>query len=134
MAWLDEVGAYLQSQGVGVLAATLFLGIEPPAPDQCWTILESPATLGPVRVMGVGGASVRLDRPRGQLRARAADYPTARSMAEQALAVLDWLGPATLSGTRYLHVEALQRPPFLLDRDANDRFILGFNFEVTKRP
>jgi hypothetical protein len=134
MPWLDELGAYLQTQGLGTLASTLFLGVEPETPDTCVTLLDSPARGMAVRAMGPSLGLPSLERPRGQLRARGLDYVAARTLAASGLALLDWLGPVTLSGTRYLHVVALQRPAVLFDRDQNDRYIFGFNFEMAKAP
>jgi hypothetical protein len=44
---------------------------------------------------------------------------------------LDAIVNEAISGTFYLRVAALQ-PPFLLERDANDRWIFAVNFGATK--
>ena len=48
MSWLDEVGTYLAAQSLGVPIA---LGVEPDAPDEVITVLDSPARGMAVRVM-----------------------------------------------------------------------------------
>ena len=37
---LTEIGAYLQSQGIGTLGANVFLGLMPDKPDNCIALFE----------------------------------------------------------------------------------------------
>ena len=125
---LDEVGAYLQTHGIGTLGTDLFTGIMPDAPDAAVALIE----YGGVEPMhALGGGTAKIERPRLQVLARATTYSAARTKIEAAYKVLDALAGETLSGVRYLAVEALQSP-FFLRRDENNRVELIFNVQVHK--
>jgi hypothetical protein len=74
-----------------------------------------------------------LELPRVQVLSRDLGYVPARAKAVQAIEALDWLINTTVGGTKYHHVQALQRPPFLLQIDTNNRFVFATNFQVTKQ-
>lgn len=81
-----------------------------------------------------GGASVIFERPSFQILSRSTIYPTARTRAETAYNLLDGLADKNLpvaTGTRYLQVTAVQ-PPFFLQRDDNERYIVSVNFNAWK--
>ena len=129
MATLDEIGTYLETQGVGTQATDLFLRSAPDTPDACVAVLEYGGA-PPVPKMGNTPGAVILERPRIQVRARAATYTAAETKAKAAWSALHWF-VGTLSGTVYYKIEALQSP-FLLERDENNRFIVGFNCQIEK--
>lgn len=118
MATLDDIGAYLQSVGVGTLGTTLFKGRLPlDAPhilvqDAVQALIEVPG-LPPERVHD--GPVASIDQPMIQVvtRGQPHDYAEARTRAETAYLALDGLSNVTLSGTAYLWIRA-QQPPFVL--------------------
>lgn len=133
MPLLDDLANYLASQGLGTAGVDLFAGTFPDRPDALAAVFEytGPAAL---RAMSSQLATPMLTFPRVQVRTRATTYAGARAKAVDIQQKLDWLGPTTLSGTRYELIRALQSEPFPLRSDENGRQEFAVNFEVTKRP
>jgi minor capsid protein len=134
MALLDELGAYLQAQGVGTVSSTLFKGsfpldtLENTAP--ILALIEVPG-LPPVRSHDVPVA--RYEQPVVQVATRGAPYgyPAARQTAQAAWDVLDGVQNASLSGTFYLWLQALQSP-YWLRTDDFQRPVLLFNVRCAR--
>ncbi len=81
-----------------------------------------------------GTADTVFERPSFQLLSRSTVYTTARSRAQTAYTLLDGLADRNLptaTGTRYLQITAVQ-PPFFLQRDDNERYIVSVNFDAWK--
>lgn len=125
---LDELGLYLQAQGVGTLGTDLFTGTLPDAPDNAVAIYEY-GGVSPVSTLGPGQA--KFERPRIQVLARATTYSAARSKIETVFKLLHGLANTSLSSVRYLLVEAVQSP-FFMEKDANNRVKLACNFQIHK--
>jgi hypothetical protein len=133
---LDELGTYLQAQGIGTLGTTLFLGGLPQdspniaVQDACVALIEIPG-LPPSHVHTQQQASY--EQPVVQIICRGAPYgyPAARTRAQQAWKALDGLSNVVLQGETYLWVLAMQSP-FLLRVDEMARPILVFNIRCAK--
>lgn len=138
MSLLDDIGAYLQAQGIGTLGSTLFLSQLPESTSTGTVvgILESPAARPATRAMTgtVGTQAVRLEWPRIQIQARSALYGPGRDKITDVVHRLDNLGPIVWSGVRYEKITCLTRPARLLRRDSNDRTIFYAEFEIAKEP
>lgn len=126
---LDEIGTYLQTQGVGTLAVDLFLGRMPATPDTAMSVMEY-GGLAPVKAMSATPGAAVLEMPSIQVLSRSANYTTARTRAESAYKKLDGFS-GVLSGVRYGFISANQAP-FFIQRDENDRVWIGFNCLVSK--
>ncbi len=70
-----------------------------------------------------------IEEPTVQVLARALAYDAAETLIRQAKGLLDGLHDLTINSVRYHWATALQ-PPFLLERDENQRFILAFNVHI----
>ena len=127
---LDEIGAYLEAQGLGTLATDLFLGEMPSEPDTCVVVHEYEGG-PPVHFMGIAAGTAIWEQPRVQVMTRSKSYATARSKAKDAFNKLDGHS-GTLSGTEYGYIRALGSPG-LLGKDGNDRVLVVCNFEVVKK-
>jgi hypothetical protein len=133
---LDDLGSYLQAQGVATLQATLFKGgipmdsSEAPVDDAIMALVET-AGLPPFHVHNIQAAS--FEQPTAQIIVRGApyDYAEARTRAQAAFLALDGLSNVTLSGTFYLFVQALQSP-FSLHMDQMGRPVIVFNIRCAK--
>lgn len=125
---LDELGAYMQTQGIGTLGTDLFIGQMPDSPDAAVTLYEY-GGIAPTHALGGGAA--RFERPRVQVVARATTYTAARSKIESVYKLLDQVAGVIMSSVRYLRIEAVQAPMFL-ERDANSRVVMVCNFQVHK--
>jgi len=116
---LDEIGAYLQAQGVGTAGTDLFLSGLPDAPDTALAILET------------GGfepdLAAPMDNPTFQIMSRAGDYFVARTRAKAAYDALHGLAETVLSGRRYLLIRAMQSPTYI-GVDQNGRHLIATNY------
>ena len=127
---LDEIASYLQSAGLGEIGQDLFVGARPDTPDVCTTILERPSVQG----LSTHDNLLAQERPRLQFvcRGSADDLVGPRHQAEAIYRSLALIVNQTLSNTRYLIV--IPSPPFPIGRDANSRYLICVNAEVTKNP
>jgi hypothetical protein len=133
---LEEVGLYLQTLGLGVLASTLFLGGLPSdapgtgTPDASAALVETPG-LPPEYVHDVVPPS--REHPVLQLLVRGApyDYASARQWANDFFLALGRVHNQTLSGTFYLGAWPLQSP-FFLRSDDYSRPIMSFQVRFDK--
>jgi hypothetical protein len=136
MALLDDLGSYLQAQGVATLQTDLFKGGLPmdsplaPVHDAIMAIIES-AGLPPFHIHNIQQAS--FEQPVVQVVVRGApyDYAEARARAQAAFLALDGLSNITINGTFYLFVQALQSP-FFLHSDQMSRPVIVFNVRCAK--
>jgi hypothetical protein len=129
---LDELATYLQAEGIGTLGTSLFKGSIPlsDAQDALVALIETPG-LPPVRSHDMPPA--RYEQPVLQVATRGQPYgyAAARQKAQDAWDVLDGVANATLSGTLYLWIEALQSP-FWLRTDDLERPLVVFNIRCAR--
>ena len=81
-----------------------------------------------------GFVTRKYERPGLQALVRAKDYQFARAAVDDIFTVLDGVANTNLptaTGPEYVVIDAAQSP-FLVNRDSNDRFLLGVNFLITK--
>lgn len=128
---LDEVGTYLQAQGVGTLGTDLFKGDMPPDINTVIAIIETPG-FGPQDQMG-SGQQPGFEQPGFQILCRAPTYGVARQKADAAWKALTKVANTTLSGVAYQRIKPTQSP-FLVGRDDNQRVLVNCNYQVWKVP
>lgn len=128
--FLEEVATLIAQAGtdVTVPGGTLFFNHMPVDPDECIVLFETQGVEGD-QVLDTPGT--KYERPRCQVMVRGASYVEARSRIEAVYKTLDTVVNQSVNGTCYLKLRALQ-PPFYLDRDDNDRFLMVFNLEALK--
>lgn len=122
MALLDDLGLYLQTEGLGTLGTNLFLGGLPvDAPnvtqvDEVAALVETPGF--PAQYVHTP-AGVSWEQPVVQPLVRGApyDYATARDWAQDIFLALGRISNQTLSGTYYFWVVPLQSVWKLRDDD-----------------
>jgi hypothetical protein len=136
MAVLDDLGQYLQGEGLGVLGTTLFLGGLPvDAPN----ITSQDAITALVETPGFPPEYIHNDvvpsreMPVVQILTRGApyDYATARAWAQDLWLALGSIRNQTLSGTFYLGVQPIQAV-FKLRDDDYARPIMTCQFRCDK--
>jgi len=126
MAILDDLGAALESAGVGTLGTSLFLGEMPEtAVMPVLALLEYPGEMGE---RTFGGPVT--ETPRVQILGRGATYPEVRAKVQDAYKALD--GVYASSGTPALYIQALQ-PPFRIGTDAQDRVLVACNIRAVRK-
>jgi hypothetical protein len=137
---LDEIAAHLEAEGLGVVKTAandpawpihkggLYPGTQA-HPHDAIGIIESPGGR-PLDEMGAEVGAVAAEEAAFVVHVRSASYATARSKAGAAWGRLHKFA-GTLSGVRYLLIEATQSP-FPLTRDDAGRWIIACNFNAAK--
>jgi hypothetical protein len=131
---LDEVGAFLEAEGVGIIGQTLFLGSMPQdepgtgSQDAIMAVIEIPS-----RPVLRNHDKALLELPRLQIQTRGApySYPVARQKAQDAWEALEAVTNQVLSGVTYLRIET-QRSPYWLRTDDMNRPHLVFDVECSR--
>ncbi len=132
MPLLDEVSAYLASNGIGTVGVDIFNGFRPDSPDSV-TVLYETGGMAPVRAMRSAPGQPVAEQPRLQVICRDAvhEYAAARTKIGSIWALLEGLGDVTLSGTKYFWVGSTGSPG-LMGRDDSGRVLLVALFDVIK--
>lgn len=133
MSVLNELGAFLVSNGVGTLNTSIFLGKTVDNPDAIVSLYEYGGN-PPVGGMGVVGAQYMFPGVQLVFRGAPEDYATPRTAAKTVYNLLFAVQPDTLfSGVKYLSIQP-QQEPFLLKRDERKRVYIAFNVICEKEP
>ena len=123
MAMLNEIGAYLQSRGVGALGVDIFLGLMPDQPDNSIALFEYAGSPPDLHWNG--------EYPGLQVCVRNKSYGQGRAKIGQAMQELHGVYETVLGGKRYLLIKA-RGSPEVLKRDAGNRVEWFVNFEIIK--
>jgi len=133
MAVTDEIAAKLVASGIGVLAKSIFIGSRTALPNGAGPYLSLIETGGYLPIRTHNSTSVpAYQRPSFQIICRAATYPAARLMCQNAYDALAGVKNVVLSGTWYLEISPIQE---LMDLglDETGRARVAFNIDVIKR-
>jgi hypothetical protein len=132
MGVLEEISAYLVSQGLGTLGTDLFLSTMGDTPDVVTVLVARPGMTG-YRTHDIAGEA--LERPAVDVlvRGSSAGFAAAMTKAHVLWAALAQVTNMTLSGVRYQSIEPLT-PPVDHGRDPHDRPVIGFRMLITKTP
>jgi hypothetical protein len=103
----------------------------PEEPNEVLALIETAGRSGQ-HTFGTSLPAVERPRMRIISRGEPNDYETPRAQIESVYQLFAARGNGAIgAGARYLTFEPLQ-PPYVLGRDKNDRWMLGFNVEVWK--
>lgn len=116
---LDALADKLNSASVAVTASTLFIGLMPTSPDVCVALYEY-AGSPPMEVFVNNAATIEMPSVQVMTRAGRNDYPAARALMESVRNVLTGITDETISGDRFLRVNAISAINYL-NTDDNDR-------------
>lgn len=126
---LDEIAAYIATNGHGTVGTTIFKGRMPEAPADAIALHE------------YGGGSPDfthdsdtpiMESPRVQVMVRHSSYSTGRTLIEAIYRDLCRVHNQSLSGTYYYRLIP-QQSPFYLRRDENERVEFTVNFQANKQ-
>lgn len=120
---LNDIGTYLQAQGVGSVGTDMFLSLMPDQPDNCVVLFEYAGSPPDLHWPG--------EYPGLQVRVRYKTYAAGRTKIGQIMQLLHGLHEKDLSGTRYLLIKA-RGCPEVLKRDGSNRIEWFINFEIIK--
>jgi hypothetical protein len=130
MATRDEIADFLEDAGVGTVGTTIFKGQMPATPDACIAVIET-AGREPQHTFGSNGIAIEYPRVQVRFRGAAQDYATPAALAQTAYAAMAAVANQSLDGTLYHSIDPIQ-PPFLLEKDAKNRLVIGFNAQLMK--
>jgi hypothetical protein len=121
-----ELGVFLQQHGLGTRGTDIFEGRMPDTPDRVIALTSYMGAPG-VNVHNLPGTAIQ--KPHLQVAVRDASYAAAEALVQQVYAAVDAIRNQVLSGVSWLAAMTLQ-PPFLMNRDANEKPVFVFNIEV----
>jgi hypothetical protein len=130
---LEDMRTYLAAQSTRLTSTNITLSFMPDTPDTVCTLYESGGVF-PLHFFTTSTGTRGYERPGLQTITRSTSYKTARLIAGDIYRRLDEVANVKLptsTGTYYVRVGAVQSP-FLIDRDRNDRFRVGCNFDIIK--
>ncbi len=104
-------------------ATDLFIGEEPPDPDDCVTIFDYP---GAPPELTLDNDS-NITRPSFQIRVRNRDYTIGYILASNIMNLLHGLHNEVWNGTLYMAIFCQNEPALLDYQNGNARFIMNFN-------
>ncbi len=130
---LNDTFTYLKANSTRLSSTNLTLGFMPESPNTVTTLYES-AGLFPLHFFSTSTGTREYEQPALQSISRSTSYQTARTVAEDVFTILDNVAGTNLptaTGPLYVRIDAVQSP-FQIDRDDNDRFRVGVNFNIIK--
>jgi hypothetical protein len=128
---LDDLTTLIEGATSLEFGVTLFAAGLPDTPDACVAMIEVPGRQG-MHTFGQGVPAIEHPRVRLAVRGEPNMYEDPRDIVEAIYQALVARPNETVSGgARYLTWEPIQ-PPYVLGKDKNDRWILGFNVEAWK--
>lgn len=116
---LEALADKLNSASVAVTASTLFIGLMPTSPDVCVALYEY-AGSPPMEVFVDNAETIEMPSVQVMVRAGRNDYPTGKALTESVRDVLTGITDETISGVRFLRVNAISSINYL-NTDDNDR-------------
>lgn len=126
-----DLVAYLDSASSLTAGTDLFEGPMPELPDACVAITPTGGEGGEY-TMGASLSSPGLEMSRFQLMIRHGTQATCISNANTYHALIANLGPTTISGRLYHHVEPIDGEPYSIGQDENLRFRYVANYRAWK--
>lgn len=130
MAFLDDLGAYVDTNTALTLGTDLFLSLMPDTPDNVVALYESTGGVVPVSTMGSTNLP-QIERPELQIIVRNTSYSTGRTLANTLWELLTAVSNTTIESTLYHRIESTSSP-FVFDRDDSRRVLFSCNFNVMK--
>jgi hypothetical protein len=125
---LDDLSDYLVGAGI---VTPIQKGSLAQDPDDVLALRET-GGFPSVHVSARTNGYAVLEEPTVQVVARSASYSQAETTIRLAFGLLDGMRDQALNGIDYYFISAMQ-PPFFLERDDNDRYVLAFNIHVRRQ-
>lgn len=124
----QELAEFLEDEGLVTVGTDFFVGEMPAGVVNAGVITMYPGAPGEHNLSTTGWT---LEMPRCQVKFRNTTEATAISKAISAARSLSKIANQTIEGVRYRSVTVLQAPG-ILERDANNRPVYGFNLEAER--
>lgn len=123
-SWLDDIGEYLETAGIGTYETDIFCqGFSERVPN-CITLLNAPG----LPEITTQRRTYVLSRPELDVRVRNVDDVTADLKAKAIHALLSEVRMKFVGSTYFKKIRPLQ-DPYYLETDENGRYIYAVNFQ-----
>lgn len=135
---LDDVGAYLVTQSIGVLGTTLFLGMMPPVLASTDPLMVAVheyggrTAAGYVRPFGAAAVDREYTRLQIEVRGLPEDYTGPRQKAQDCYLAMSKLMSFTFASGAACYTAVPLQPPFARELDGSKRWVIVFNVELYK--
>lgn len=127
----QDIGQYIDDQGLGTLATDIFIGEIPDDPSDV-VVLYDDGGLESSKGHGASGSNVAWENHSVRIESRNGNGAIAQSKAHAIHKKLDDADFTAADGTEYLTVRCMQ-PPRLMGQDTRNRKLYGFYVFVERR-
>lgn len=124
MTFIEEIAAKLQTAGVGTVATDIFIGDQPPSPDNLVLLVETSGQ--------EPNKEIPITKPTFQVIIRNSSYGAGRAKATSAFNALHQLANADLGDNYVFYVLATSDVGYI-GRDENNRHEWSINFRAERR-
>jgi hypothetical protein len=125
MSLIDDVADYLEDNGIGVVASSLFVSYLPESPDTCYAIFDTGG-------FAPDGEIVGMSNPTFQITVRDVSFGSGRNKLEAVKDCLHALRNTQVGDTYFWYILALQEGGHI-GRDENGRDEFSINFRAKIR-
>jgi hypothetical protein len=125
MTWADDIGACLQTNGIGTLGTDIFYEDFDPIATNCIALITQTGP-GPKITLR---KTMTLKRPELGVRVRNQDKVTAYSKIESICDLLSFTVNTTIGNTRFKAIKPIGEP-FFVSQSKNDTYIYSMNFSL----
>lgn len=125
MTWIEDIGAFLQTNGIGTLGTDIFYTKFPALPHNCIILIGQAGQSTKTTL----GKTMTLERPELGIRVRNQYDETAEAKAKAIYDLLNLTFNTTLGSTRFKSIKAIA-PPFPVGQDKNENFLYSINFSL----
>jgi len=123
MSWIDDIGSYLQTQGIGTLGTDLFYENFDSSATNCIALIAQAGQSPKTTLRN----TMTLKRPELGVRVRNQNDSDAHTKAESVYNLLNHTYNTTLGSTRFKSIKAIAEP-FFVSQSKNNSYIYSINF------
>ena len=125
MSWLDDIGSYLEDQGIGVLGTDIFYRGFDAAASNCITLLDH---AGPGAIITLS-KDMKLEKPELGVLVRNENDTIGAQIAQAIYNLLNFTTNEVIGSTRFKRIEAIASPFFVSQTDSS-LYIFSINFRL----
>jgi len=125
MTWIEDIGAYLQTNGIGTLGTDIFYESFDPVTSNCIALFAQAGQIPKTTLRN----TLTLKRPELGVRVKNQDDTTAHTKAEAIYNLLNHTYNTSMRSTRFKSIKAIAEP-FFVSQSKNDTYIYSINFSL----
>lgn len=125
MTWIEDLGAYLQTNNIGTLGTNIFYNGFEASASNCIALFEQAGTQEDITA--TGDETIRY--PELGVRVRNTSLSAAREKAYSIYSLLHNISNSQIGNTFFISIEAVA-DPFYVSQSKTDLFIFSINFSM----